>query len=95
MLLRRQPFGVASRARGAVCLWCTATRTLIPSCLRGGGGACCPASEGPLTPAGVGRASPAPSQCPSEDPDSGVPCLTRPYMGRVGSTSTRVEPGVQ
>jgi len=59
------------------------------------GGACCPASVGPLTPAGVNRASPAPSQCPSAAPDSEVLCWTRPYMGRVGSTGTRVEPGVQ
>jgi len=34
---RRQPHCVASLARGAVCLWRTPSRTLIPSCLRGGG----------------------------------------------------------
>jgi len=34
---RRQPHCVASLAGGAVCLWRTPSRTLIPSCLRGGG----------------------------------------------------------
>ena len=92
--LRRQPLCVAWLARDAVCLWRTPSRTLIPSCLRGGV-ACCPASVRPLTPAGMGRESPSPSQCPSAAPDSGVPCWTRPYMGRAGSTCTRVGPGAQ
>jgi len=93
---RRQPLCVVPLARGAVCLWRTPSRTLIPSCLRGGGGvACCPASVRPLTPAGVGRASPSPSQCPSAALDSGVPCGTRPYMGRACPACTRVGSGVQ
>jgi len=92
---RRRLLCVASLARGADCLWRTPSRTLIPSCLRGRRAAFCPASVRPLTPAGVGRARPSPSQFPSAAPDSGVPCWTRPYMGRACSTCTRVGSGAQ